>query len=369
MSLTFAPIVVGEVRRETRDAIVVTFDVPLALRERYRFTQGQYVTLEAEIDGERVRRPYSICAPAHEGRLRVAIKRVAGGRFSTWAHATLAPGMTLDVAPPEGRFFVPLAPDHRKHYLAFAAGSGITPVFSLVATTLALEPQSRFTLVYGNRSSATTMFARDLQNLKDRYLDRFALFFVTSREPQEFDLLHGRIDADTVRALAASWIDLATVDAAFVCGPDAMNAAVPEALAAEGIARERIKVERFTPAAHANGARPRGAAADDAERAGDGPVPVEAYAQLDGRRRTFAIEGGGRETVLAAGLRQGLDLPYSCRSGVCSTCRVALVEGEVEMDAHDALEDYEIARGYILLCQSYPLTPTLGIDVDARGRM
>jgi len=346
------------VRRDTRDAIVVSFDVPAELRERFRFTHGQYLTLRTEANGEELRRSYSICSAPHDGELRVAIKRVAGGRFSTWAHETLVPGARIEVAPPDGRFGLPLDPERAHHYLGVAAGSGITPLLSIVKATLAQEPQSRVTLVYANRGSSTVMFRDELQDLKDRYLGRLALLFVMSREPQDVDLFSGRIDRAKCDALLETWIDAATVDAAFVCGPVEMTRAVCDSLAAHGIAPERVRTELFVAA-------PRGASAFVSRVTGDEAAACEAYAILDGRRRSFTIEKG-TETVLDAGLRQGLDLPYSCKGGVCSTCRVKLVEGEVEMDVHYALEDYEIARGFVLMCQSYPVTDRIGLDLDDR---
>jgi ring-1,2-phenylacetyl-CoA epoxidase subunit PaaE len=337
----------------------VTFDVPPELRDRFRFTQGQFLTLRAEIDGEDVRRSYSICAAPHDDELRVAIKRVAGGRFSNWAHAALVPGAAVDVAPPDGRFHVPLDPANEKHYLGFAAGSGITPMLSLVKATLAYEPKSSFTLVYGNRASSSVMFREELQDLKDRHLGRLVLIFIMSREPQDVELFSGRIDRAKCDALLEGWIDAASVDTAFVCGPEEMMQAVAASLAAHGLDPADVKTELFL-AAPRTGSRPPARPADGAGGA------CQAYAIVDGRRYAFDIERG-TETVLDAGLRQGVDLPYSCKGGVCSTCRVLLVEGEVDMDVHYALEDYEIARGYILMCQSYPVTDTVGVDVDDHG--
>ena len=345
------------VRRDTRDAIVVTFHVPPELRERFAFSHGQHLTLRTNDGGDEVRRSYSICSGVHDGDLRVAIKRVGGGRFSSWAHEALVPGCVIDVAPPEGRFGLPLAAENAHHYLGIAAGSGITPLLSIVKTTLAAEPRSRFTLVYGNRASSTVMFREELQDLKDRYLDRLVLLFVMSREAQDVELFSGRIDRAKCDELLETWIDAATLDAAFVCGPEEMTRAATESLAAHGVPLERVKSELFLAAPRTGTFVPR-------EFEGD-TATCEAYAILDGQRRTFTIEKG-KETVLDAGLRQGIDLPYSCKGGVCSTCRVKLVEGEVDMDVRYALEDYEIARGFVLMCQSYPVTDRIGVDVDDR---
>jgi len=336
----------------------VTFEVPPELRESYAFTHGQYVTLRALLDGEEIRRSYSICSAPQDGILRVAIKRVADGAFSRWAHGALVPGATIEVAQPAGRFGIPLAAENQHHYLGVAAGSGITPLLSIVKSTLFLEPQSRFTLVYANRSSSSVMFREELADLKDRYLERLVLLFVMSREPQDIELFSGRIDREKFDALLEHWIDPASVDRAFICGPREMTLEVSGSLAAHGIPPAHIKTELFASAVRT--ARP-------ALRDPDLPAATcIAYALMDGRRREFGIEKG-RETVLEAGLRQGIELPYSCKGGVCSTCRVLLVEGEVDMDVHYALEDYEIARGFILMCQSYPVTDTLGVDVDVHS--
>ena len=348
-------------KRETRDALVVTFEVPADVRERFRFTQGQFLTLKSEIDGQVERRSYSICSARDDDELRIAIKRVADGRFSTWAHTALVPGATIDVGPPDGRFHVPLHTDNVHHYLGIVAGSGITPLLSIVKTTLAVEPRSRFTLVYGNRSSASVMFRAELQDLKDRYLERLALLFVMSRERGDIDTFHGRIDAAKCDALFSGWINIADVAVAFVCGPETMTRAVTGSLRAHGMAAEHIKSELFA-------AGPRVARNFTALVASDATRDCSAYAILDGQHHTFTIEKS-KESVLDAGLRQGLDLPYSCKGGVCSTCRVLLLEGEVDMDVHYALEDYEIARGFILMCQSYPVTDTIGINVDSTSHV
>lgn len=343
-------------RPQTREALEVAFAVPEELRERYRFAAGQFLTLETTLDGERVRRSYSICAAPSEGELRVAIKRVADGTFSRWAHETLRPGTDVLVGPPEGRFGVAHDAAFAKHYLAFAAGSGITPILSILRHVLETEPKSRVTLVYGNRSSSSVMFREELQALKDRYLRRFSLAFVMSREAQDLELFAGRIDRAKCDALLAGWIDPSGVDVAFVCGPQPMTEAVVASLEAHGITKERIKTELFGAAPRSP--RPRTPVAET------GDDTIAASVVLDGRRREFSIERG-KETVLEAGLRQGIELPFSCKGGVCATCRAVLVEGEVEMDVHYALEDYEIARGLILMCQSFPVTAKVAIDVDA----
>ena len=243
--MEFYKLPIRHVRKDTRDAVVVEFGVPEDLREAFAFTQGQYLTLRSTIDGEEHRRSYSICASPHSGRLRVAIKRVDDGIFSSWAHGSLREGDELEVASPQGRFFVPLDPTVARSYLAFAAGSGITPVLSLIETALEREPKSTFTLVYGNRSASATMFREELQHLKDRHLDRLALIFITSRERQEIEAFNGRIDRERVLELCRGWIDLDSTDYTFICGPESMMEGVSAALHERGFPQQRTVVERF----------------------------------------------------------------------------------------------------------------------------
>jgi ring-1,2-phenylacetyl-CoA epoxidase subunit PaaE len=348
---------IAAVRNETRDAIIVEFDVPEHLREEFAFTQGQYLTLRTWIEGNEERRSYSICSCPLSGRLRVAIKRVDGGLFSAWAHEALTPGMRLDVAPPEGRFFLPLDPSQRRRYLAFAAGSGITPVLSLIETTLAIEPRSHFTLVYGNRSSSSTMFREELLRLKDRYVDRLALIFITSREKQDVELFNGHIDRERTLALTERWIDLKITDYVFLCGPESMMESVTEALAERGFDPARVIVERFTSERTLRERR-------RVQHNGASDALAHVSVTVDGVARTFDVQKG-RESILDAGLRSGIDLPYSCKSGICSSCRAQLTSGEVDMDVHFALEDYEVRGGVVLMCQSHPVTDRVELDVDA----
>lgn len=352
----FHSLAVAQVQRETRDAIAVTFTVPEALRAQFRYTQGQHLTLRADIDGEEVRRSYSICSAVQDDRLRIAIKRVPGGRFSGWANEHLAPGQQLDVMPPSGHFNLPLDPAQARHYVAFAAGSGITPILSIIKTTLLSEPRSRFTLFYGNRASGTVLFKEELEDLKDRFMERFNLCFILSREQQDIELFNGRIDAAKVEALLTQWIDPADIDAAFICGPHAMMEAVHSALRAHGIAPERIRRELFATSIPA-ATTPR----HDHEAPGQHDCEVTVI--QDGRVHSFSLEKN-RDSLLDAALAQGVELPYSCKGGVCSTCRCKLVEGEVDMDVNFALEDYEVARGFILTCQSFPVSDRLVLDFD-----
>ena len=352
----FHKLSVASVEPETRDAVAITFAVPEALAEPFRFAAGQHLTLRADIEGQDVRRSYSICSGVEDGKLRIAVKRNPGGVFSAWANEMLKAGDALDVLPPLGHFNVPLAAGNRKHYAAFAAGSGITPLLSIVKTTLAAEPQSRFTLFYGNRASGTVMFKEELAALKDTYLTRFNLVHVLSREAQDIELLHGRIDRAKADALLTHWLDLDHVDAVFVCGPDGMMQAVAEALKARDYPDARVKIERFATSIPRHEHRP-------AKVAEPGHTECEVTVVLEGVTRTFALEKG-KENILDAGLKAGIELPYSCKSGVCSTCRAKLTAGEVDMDVNFALEDYEVARGFVLTCQSYPVTDRVAVDYD-----
>jgi ring-1,2-phenylacetyl-CoA epoxidase subunit PaaE len=347
---------VSKIERETRDAVAVTFAVPPPLADSFRFAAGQHLTLRADIGGQDVRRSYSICSGVQDQTLRIAVKRNPGGVFSEWANETLKPGDALDVMPPMGHFNVPLAAGNRKHYAGFAAGSGITPLLSLVKTTLAAEPLSEFTLFYGNRASGTVMFKEELAALKDIHLTRFNLVHVLSREAQDIEVLHGRIDRTKADALIAHWLDLDGVDAVFVCGPDGMMQAVAAALTGRGFPPGKVRIERFATSVPKHEHKP-----------GKPPEPghtkCEVTVVMEGATKTFMLEKG-KESVLEAGLKSGVELPYSCKSGVCSTCRAKLIAGEVDMDVNFALEDYEVARGFVLTCQSHPVTDKVTVDYD-----
>jgi ring-1,2-phenylacetyl-CoA epoxidase subunit PaaE len=354
MTPRFHRLRIKEVRRETPECVSLAFDVPAELASEYRFVQGQHLNLRATLDGEEVRRSYSICSGVDDGELRVAIKKVPGGRFSVWANERLAAGEAIDVMTPEGRFFTPLDAARPRHYVAFAAGSGITPVLSLARSTLAREPGSRFTLVYGNRRLASTMFHEALWELKDRYLARFEIYNVFSREEQEVELFNGRIDAAKARAFLEALIPVDGIDEAFVCGPASMIDEVEGALVAAGVPRSHVHVERFgVPGAAV-------AAVDDAEAA-----EARVTLVVDGVRREIDFHRG-QHSILDAGRAAGIDLPFSCKGGMCSTCRARLLEGEVKMAKNYALEPHEVAAGFVLTCQSYPLTERVVISFDER---
>ena len=342
----------------TRDSLAITFDVPDPLQDTFAFIQGQHLTLRAVIDGQEVRRSYSICSAVQDKRLRVAIKKVAGGAFSHWATGHLLPESTVDVMPPQGNFHIPLKPDVARHVVAFAAGSGITPILAIIKTMLIAEPLTRVTLVYGNRSSGSVMFKEELEDLKDTYLTRLNLVWIMSRESQDIELFNGRIGYEKTIELLTRWLNLAGspsgIDAAFICGPHGMMLAVTKALEDMGVDKSRIKAELFgTPLS----VRPRMALTS-----AQGSEECEVEVVLDGARRSFTM--AKNQSLVDGGLKAGLDMPYACKGGVCSTCRAQVVEGEVDMDNNFALEDYEVARGIVLCCQSFPVSNKLVIDFD-----
>ena len=372
MSLHFHTLRVKSVVPDTDEAVIVSFDVPADLADTFRFTHGQHLTLREKIDGAEQRRSYSICAGVDDGELRVGIRKVPGGRFSTWAFETLRPGATIDVLPPDGRFFVPLDPRRARHHVAFAAGSGITPVLSLARTTLAAEPASRFTLFYGNRSLASTMFLEALQDLKDTCLSRLALFHLFSREPQELELFHGRLDRDRAARLLQAFVPPASIDEAYVCGPSSMIDEVCAALRDHGVDARHVHAERFGSAEGAEGSAGSAAsaglpAAAQASRAAEVPGAADAAVEVlvDGVRRRFDYRAA-HGSILAAGRAAGLELPYSCAGGMCCTCRARLLEGRVEMRRNFALDAADVRDGWVLTCQAVPLTPQVRLSLDER---
>lgn len=354
----FYPLNVSSVAKNTRDAVVVTFDVPEHLQQKFDFRPGQYLTLRTQLDGEELRRSYSICAAPGDGRLRVAIKRLNDGAFSTWANAELHSGQVLDVMPPDGHFTVDFNPTQARHYVAFAVGSGITPILSLIKSALETEAESRFTLFFGNRASSAVLFREEIEDLKNRYMSRFSLIFIMSREQQDIDLFNGRLDGPKVDQLLTLWVDPASIDVAFVCGPQDMTESVIKALQDKGLDKAQIKFELF--------GSPKGPRAlrtgHDAAKA-PGAQMCELTIVQDAITRTITIEKN-KDNLIDSALARGIELPYSCKGGVCSTCRCKVIEGEVDMDANFALEDYEVERGFILSCQSFPVSDTLLIDFD-----
>jgi ring-1,2-phenylacetyl-CoA epoxidase subunit PaaE len=351
----FHSLEVVEKRHETLDSVSLAFAAPNELREEFAFEPGQYLTLRATIGAEECRRSYSISSGLDEGELRVAVKRVEGGTFSCFANDVLRAGDRIEVAPPEGRFTAEIGAD--RHLAFFAAGSGITPVISIIRSALAANAQARATLVYGNKTTSSIMFRGALEELKDRYLGRLAVLHVLSRESQDIDILSGRIDGEKIALFGRTIVRPSEVDAYYLCGPFGMIEDGRAALIAAGVNRERIKAELFST--------------DGAPKAE--PLPVSAHPKaesaiqvecvLDGRTHRLAAKAG--ERIIDAAQAQGFEIPHSCRGGMCCTCRCKLVEGEVAMDVNYSLEPWELEAGYVLACQSRPMTARVKLDFDA----
>ena len=354
----FHDLTVARIDRDISDAVAVSLDVPPELADDFQYRPGQYLTLAATVDGEDVRRSYSICSAPGDGRLKVGVKRIEDGVLSRFVHDRLAVGDTIRVMPPEGRFTPESGGDHR--YLLVAAGSGITPMMSIAKTVLANEPKSQITLIYGNRATETIMFRKELNDLKDRYLGRFSLIHVLSREARDVELLHGRIDGTRIGRLAeCGLIDPAGADLTFICGPGEMIDSVSAAIMGLGVPGRRIRYERFTVDGKMAPPKARSKAA---RRAAEKGVTVEVL--LDGVRRDFMI-ADPEKTVLAAGRDAGLDLPFSCAGGMCCTCRCRIVEGTGEMAVNYSLQPWEIEAGFTLACQTRPTSERLALDFDA----
>ncbi len=358
----FHLLTVVDVERLTDDAVAVTFAVPDDLRDEYAFAAGQHLTLRADLGGEDVRQSYSICQPPSSrggpGRVRVASARVEGGRMSTWLNTVVRPGDEVEVMTPMGSFTCPTEPNRARHHVAVAAGSGITPVLSLVATALEEEPASRVTLLFGNRRTSSVMFLEELEDLKNRYPSRFQLVNVLSQEPQDVELFHGRLDPDRLARILDVLVPVATVDEWYLCGPMGMVTGAEELLRSRGVDAAHVHHEIFH-VADPSGAPPRPRPVVDA---GAPPVAVVTV-RLDGRTTEIPMPSAD-ESILDATLRLRPDAPFSCTNGVCGTCRAHLVEGEVRMDRNFALEPDEVLRGVVLACQAHPVTPAVTLDYD-----
>ncbi|ENF7815645.1 phenylacetate-CoA oxygenase/reductase subunit PaaK [Enterobacter soli] len=352
---TFHSLTVAKVEPETRDAVTITFAVPQALQEAYRFRPGQHLTLKATLGGDELRRCYSICRSVTPGEISVAVKAIEGGRFSRYARDEIKQGMALEVMVPQGHFGYQPQAEREGHYLAIAAGSGITPMLAILSATLTTEPNSHFTLIYGNRSSQSMMFRQALADLKDKYPQRLQLVCIFSQETLDSDLLHGRIDGEKLQALAKTLINFRQYDEAFICGPSAMMDDAEATLKALGMPEKNIHLERFnTPGSGVKRT-----------------VSVQAQGQKvtvrqDGRDREITLTADD-ESILDAALRQGADLPYACKGGVCATCKCKVVRGKVDMATNYSLEPDELAAGYVLSCQALPLTADVIVDFDAKG--
>ena len=353
----FHDLTVTDIQKTIRDAVVVTLKPVNGAAEAFDFTQGQYLTFRRDFDGEELRRSYSICAGKDDGILQVGIKRVDGGAFSTWANEQLAVGDTLQAMPPMGGFFTPLKAGAEKSYLGFAGGSGITPVLAILKTTLAREPKSQFTLIYANKGVNTIMFREELEDLKNTYMGRFNVIHILEADAQEIDLFTGLVSEEKCGQLFKGWIDIDSVDTAFICGPEPMMLDIAAALRSHGLEDSQIKFELFASAQPGRAKRKAVSAG-----ASSGAHQTTAAITLDGATRTIKMSKD--VSILDAALRNKMDAPFACKAGVCSSCRCKVLEGEVDMVVNHALEDYEVEKGYVLSCQSFPLTDNVIIDYD-----
>src|ERR1700739_4929111 len=351
----FHRLAVNDLRRESPDAVSLTFAIPSELADDYHFVPGQYLTLRTTMGGGESPRSYSICSGPDDGELRIAVKKVDGGAFSNWAADELKAGDELDVMTPTGRFGVAHAPDEARVHVGCAAGSGITPILSIVKGVLAREPDSRFFLFYANRSTGGMLFREALEELKDRFMERLSVFHVISGEEQDIPILHGRLDAEKVRVLRLALVPASSVDHVFICGPTGMSEDLEATCRDIGIAADRIHVERFVSGL---GGKPRAKAVVPVT------APAKAFAALiiDGKRREVPVAEG--EAILDAALRAGMDLPFACKGGMCSTCRAKLVEGKAEMDLNYSLEPWELEAGFVLTCQAKPVSERVVVDYD-----
>jgi ring-1,2-phenylacetyl-CoA epoxidase subunit PaaE len=359
----FYPLTVKNIKKETEKAVCIGFDIKPEIADRFSFKHGQYITLKHTINGEEVRRSYSICSAVDEP-LRIGVKQVEDGVFSTWANSQLLTGDLIEVAPPEGRFTSELQPEKSKNYLCMAAGSGITPILSIVKTLLKKEPLSNVTLLYGNQRVGTMMFKEELLALKNRYLSRFQLINILSQEEQDIEILNGRINNRKGGELCSRLLDLSSVDDFFLCGPESMISEVSRGLTGEGIPESKIHYELF--ASSAEDAQIVVAKHHQRSEKLGGQVS-KVTVVLDGRKSNFDLAADG-ENVLDAAMAHGMDVPYSCKGGVCATCKAKLISGEVEMDLNHSLSEEEVANGYVLTCQSHPISKKVEINFD-EGQM
>jgi ring-1,2-phenylacetyl-CoA epoxidase subunit PaaE len=353
----FHKLKIAEVRRETPDAVSIRFEIPDTLLDAFAFKAGQHLTLRTEMDGEDVRRNYSVCTAPHENEIRIAVKQMPGGRFSTWANSALAKGQTIEVLPPLGRFVLPERNGRAPYYVALAGGSGITPVLSIIKAGLERDPSARFTLLYGNRDSPSIMFLEDLAGLKNRYLDRLEVYHFLEYEAEEIELFNGRLDRAKCDDVFAHLVDVAAADAFFICGPGPMMDAAEAALLARGVAPGSIFIERFTTGAVSAEQLARDEVLQQKAQG------TQMVVTLDGRRARVSFDAT-RGNILESVQAAGLPAPYACKGGVCSTCRARVVSGQVTMKKNYGLTDQEVAQGYVLTCQSVPASDTVELTYD-----
>lgn len=361
MSLGFYKVNVKEVRKETEDCVSLLFSIPEEMRSAFAFSPGQHIIIKSRAeDGEELRRNYSICSCPHESELRVAVKKIPGGYYSSYVNEKLIAGHELEISNPQGNFFVNIDPSHKKTYVAVAAGSGITPVMAMLKTILREEPESRFWLIYGNRDKSSIIFKQELEDLKNQYMERFSLYHVLSRESMENALSSGRIDPEKINVFLSKIIGAESVDEVYLCGPEGLIQSCRQAFEAAGIPAKRIHYELFYH-------QPTTSLMSKKETSGiKGETLIsQVKVKLDGVTHAFALAYNG-DSILEAALKQGADLPFSCKGGVCATCKCKLEQGEVHMDVNYALEPEELEQGFILSCQSHPISPNVVVNYDIK---
>ena len=354
----FHQLKISNIRKETEESVSIAFDVPADLKDDYQFISGQYLTLKAMINGEDVRRSYSICTAPHENELRVAIKKVEDGRFSTFANEVLKESDLLDVMTPMGKFQAIPNPTNKKNYLGFVGGSGITPVISIIKTVLTIEPQSTFTLFYANRTVNSIIFKEEIEGLKNTYLNRFVLHHLLSDEKLEAPLFNGRMDKEKCKLLYKLIVDPNKMDDIYICGPKPMMDAIIASLEDEKVDMKKVHFELFTSPL-GNLAKEKKSTITPFDAKKESMITVK----LDGDEFDFRLKYGGHN-ILDAAMNTGADLPFACKGGVCATCKAKLLEGEVEMDVNYGLDPEEVDAGYILTCQAHPRTAKIVVDYD-----
>lgn len=364
-SVLFHDLSVRRIEPDTPEAVVVTFAVPPELLETFGFTQGQYLTLRKTINGQDLRRSYSICAGVDDGELRVGVRKVKDGVFSNWIHEQLKPGDLISVMAPQGRFFVPLDPQAQRHHLGIAGGSGITPILSILKTVMVREPLSRFTLIYGNRALRSTMFKEELEDLKNRWMQRVVLHHVFSDEPTDSPLNMGVMNRDKLGEFLRTVVPARSVDHAYICGPFQMNDEAEAALQAAGVPEERIHIERFGVAQAPGASAGKGAGAVMHQAQPGDAETSRVVIVRDGLQREIVFSKD-QPSILDAASAAGLEVPFSCTSGVCGTCRCKVIEGQVRMERNFALDKKEVEAGFVLSCQAHPLTERVVLSFDER---
>ena len=361
MSTHFHKLTIRDIRNETSECVSIAFNIPEELKKEFGFVQGQNITIKAVINDEEIRRSYSICTSPLENELRIAVKKISNGKFSSYVD-NLKRNDELEILPPTGKFYTGLNPSNKKNYIAFAAGSGITPVISIIKTTLATEPQSNFTLIYGNKNRGSIIFKEELEAIKNKYMSRFILHHILSREQTDAEVNHGRISAEKCDELSDKLIDIKNADEFFICGPEQMIFSVKDWLEKKAVDKKKIHFELFTvPGQPLEAQSSKLKASDEINENKISHVTIK----QDGIAFNFDLLYYA-EPILDAAIKQGADLPFSCKGGVCSTCRAKLIEGKVEMEHNYALEPDELEKGFILTCQSHPLTEKVVIDFDIK---